>query len=102
MIEEGEQIRLPFRLSTIGIKKYKTNYLNPVFDYHYFNTTGKKAFIINTHSDDYKVYFYWRKDACSAKGKKYYNFNPVRDNSRALAKRMKMKNGHKIYSTRER
>ena len=98
ILNEASNIRLPYRLGYLRIKKSKMSYKHLKFDYGTYNKTGIKAFHLNEHSDDYKARILWDKCKCIVKGKRPWSFKPSRKNSRALAAIMKTNGGHKKYT----
>ena len=94
---DGKYIRLPFNLGKFYIKKVKNSFKNLKFDYAYWNTTGKKAFHLNTHSNKFHAKWFWEKISCRISGNKIYSFIPTRANKRELAKVMKEQGGYKKY-----
>jgi hypothetical protein len=102
IIERGEKITLPYRLSTIRICKQKTNFERLKADFGNFRKTGDKRKMLNEHSDGFMGFFYWNKSRCLIKNKSFYRFIATRDNKRALAKRFKMEDGHKLYAEKDK
>jgi len=96
-IIEGKQIKLPFNLGQIFIRKVKNNFKHLKFDYAHFNKTGEKSFHLNTHSNKFHAKWFWQKISCRIPGNKIYSFIPSRDNKRSLAQVMKQPGGYKRY-----
>ena len=97
VIEKGHNIRLPYRLGFIRVKKTKMDFKHVKFDYGEFNKTGIKSFFLNEHSDEYKARILWEKSKCIIPGKRPYCFQPTREWKRRLAAIMKSPGGHKRY-----
>ena len=94
---EGRQIKFPFNLGQLFIRKVKNNFKNLKFDYAHFNKTGEKSFHLNTHSSKFHAKWFWQKISCRIPGNKIYSFIPSRENKRALARVMKQPGGYKRY-----
>ncbi len=104
IIEEGESVKLPYRLSVIRIAKRKMDFKKLELDYKHFNVTGKKKYYLNEHSDEYKASFWWQKSKAVVKNRCFYRFIPTRDNKRELAKLLKKKDGgigHMRYAEKD-
>lgn len=106
MIEKNQFLKLPYKLGTIGIFKYKPKLkvlpngrLNLPID---MNATMKlwkddpqakenKKFVYhrNLHSGGYVAFFKWMKSGAKVKNIMGYDFNPVKGVKRALTKVMK-------------
>jgi CRISPR/Cas system-associated protein endoribonuclease Cas2 len=101
IVEKSQQLKLPYKLGEIGIRKKKMNYDTKYlkFDYGTFNKTGQKVMFVNDHSNGWRARWYWKKKSCHVKYKKYYSFVPTMSNKRSLANIMKTKDGFKRYFT---
>jgi hypothetical protein len=97
VLTEGVNMRLPFRLGYLRVKKTKMDYKHMKLDYGTFNKTGEKVYHMNTHSDDFKARILWEKSKCIIPGKRLYCLQPTREYKRTLASIMKSENGHKRY-----
>ncbi len=96
IIDHSQVVQLPHRFGNISILKYKMSFKNPVFDYQEYKKTGIKSFLLNDHSDDYQMKFFWEKSKCVVKGKSPYVFKATRTNTRRLAQSIKT-HGHSKY-----
>lgn len=104
LLERSWIIRLPFKLGSIGIYSKKMYFPEKkedrnvflMFDYDYYNKTGKKAYHTNEHSDNHRLRFKWNKHYLN-RDYSFYSFQPSRTNLRALAKIAKTKDGYKRY-----
>lgn len=96
-ILDGRKVKLPYKLSTIWVRKKQMQYNKLHFDYAEYNKTGIKSVHLNQHSDDFYAYVHWDKSKCKVKNKVAYRFDLSRANKRRLAEVMKKKNGHHIY-----
>lgn len=101
IINHGKTIKLPYRLGELSVQKQKQNYDKLAFDYQEWKRTGAKVYLLNDHSDEYIAKFVWSKKHTIVKNKRFYSFNLVRDNKRAITKIMKTKQGHQIYQIKE-
>lgn len=90
---EGRDVRLYSDLALIGIRKHISK---TYIDYQTTKELGRKVVLPNTHSDFYVSKLYWsrRYAKCKTKG---WHFKSSRFLSRALAKVMKTKGGHRTY-----
>ena len=95
VIEEGKAMRMP-NLSTLSVIKFRPKKQKNI-DLGKLNATGEKEYYTNEHSGGYSFRFYWKKKNCRVPGKTVYCFKAARDNSRAIAKAVKL-NGHIKYS----
>lgn len=92
IIDEGYFFKMPYRLGTLRIKKRKVDFNNLKPDFGLYNkSNGKyKNKILNDHSGNYYVRFYWNKyRETIVKNKTPYSFIPTRANKRYLAKVIK-------------
>jgi hypothetical protein len=97
VLDKAANMRLPFRLGFLRVKKTKMDYKHMKLDYGTYNKTGQKVYHMNEHSDDFKVRILWEKSKCVIPGKRVYCFQPTRDNKRKLASIMKADKGHNKY-----
>jgi hypothetical protein len=97
IIHEGLTVTLPYRLSTLSIRKKKMEFSKLHFDFAEFNRTGIKSVHLNPHSDEFYATAYWSKSKSPIKHKLAYRFDLCRENKRSLATIMKTENGHQIY-----
>ena len=102
LIEEilinSEEIRLPFRLGTVRIKKSKMKYDDKnklKIDWAASKKLGKRIYHLNDHTGGYKYRFYWTKGII--KNITAYSFIPTRTNTRTLASILKDKNRQLDY-----
>jgi hypothetical protein len=93
----GKQIKLPFNIGRIFIRKVRNNFKHLKFDYAHFNKTGEKAFHLNIHSNKFHAKWFWEKISCRIPGNKIYSFIPSRDNKRSLSKVMQQPGEYKRY-----
>lgn len=79
-------VTLPYRLGTLGIKKFENSYTED-------NEKSWKIDFKATKLAGYKVYFgaqygyrwYWNKRRCMVNGRRWYSFKPCRTASRMVA-----------------
>ena len=94
----SEEIRLPYRLGTIRIKKSKMKYEDKnklKIDWAASKKLGKRIYHLNDHTGGYKYKFYWTKGI--VKNITAYSFIPTRTNTRRLASILKDKNRQLDY-----
>jgi hypothetical protein len=88
----SEEMRLPYRLGTIRVKKSKMKYDDKnklKIDWAASKKLGKRIFHLNDHTGGYKYRFYWTKGV--VKNITAYAFIPTRTNTRRLASILKDK-----------
>ena len=102
LIEEillnSEEVRLPYRLGTVRIKKSKMKYDDKnklKIDWAASRKLGKRIYHLNDHTGGYKYRFYWTKGII--KNITAYSFIPTRTNTRTLAGILKDKNRQLDY-----
>ena len=102
LIEEillnSEEVRLPYRLGTVRIKKSKMKYDDKnklKIDWAASKKLGKRIYHLNDHTGGYKYRFYWTKGII--KNITAYSFIPTRTNTRTLAGILKDKNRELDY-----
>ena len=102
LIEEillnSEEVRLPYRLGTVRIKKSKMKYDDKnklKIDWAASKKLGKRIYHLNDHTGGYKYRFYWTKGI--VKNITAYSFIPTRTNTRRLASILKDKNRELDY-----
>tara|TARA_Y100001938_G_C8101512_1_gene442127 strand:+ start:639 stop:1103 length:465 start_codon:yes stop_codon:yes gene_type:complete len=102
LIEEillnSEEVRLPYRLGTVRIKKSKMKYDDKnklKIDWAASRKLGKRIYHLNDHTGGYKYRFYWTKGII--KNITAYSFIPTRTNTRTLAGILKDKNRELDY-----
>tara|TARA_R110000744_G_scaffold324921_1_gene430745 strand:- start:339 stop:803 length:465 start_codon:yes stop_codon:yes gene_type:complete len=89
---DSSEIRLPYRLGTLRIKKSKMKYDDKnklKIDWAASKKTGKRIYHLNDHTGGYKYRFYWTKGI--VKNITAYSFIPTRTNTRRLASILKDK-----------
>ena len=94
----SEEMRLPYRLGTIRIKKSKMKYDDKnklKIDWAASRKLGKRIYHLNDHTGGYKYRFYWTKGI--VKNITAYSFIPTRTNTRTLAGILKDKNRELDY-----
>ena len=94
----SEEIRLPYRLGTVRIKKSKMKYDDKnklKIDWAASRKLGKRIYHLNDHTGGYKYRFYWTKGII--KNITAYSFIPTRTNTRTLAGILKDKNRELDY-----
>ncbi len=96
---EGKMVKIPHRLGTIWVKKYKIDPDNPPIDLNETKKAGKIIYHLNFHSDGYTARWAWSKRNNLVTNLIYYSFKATRANGRALAKILKQPNGYKRYFT---
>ena len=88
----SEEMRLPYRLGTIRVKKSKMKYDDKnklKIDWAASKKLGKRIYHLNDHTGGYKYRFYWTKGI--VKNITAYSFIPTRTNTRRLASILKDK-----------
>ena len=88
----SEEVRLPYRLGTLRIKKSKMKYDDKnklKIDWAASKKLGKRIYHLNDHTGGYKYRFYWTKGI--VKNITAYSFIPTRTNTRRLASILKDK-----------
>ena len=88
----SEEMRLPYRLGTIRVKKSKMKYDDKnklKVDWAASKKIGKRIYHLNDHTGGYKYRFYWTKGI--VKNITAYAFIPTRTNTRRLAQILKDK-----------
>jgi hypothetical protein len=94
----SEEIRLPYRLGVVRIKKSKMKYDDKnklKIDWAASKKLGKRIYHLNDHTGGYKYRFYWTKGI--VKNITAYSFIPTRTNTRRLASILKDKNRQLDY-----
>ena len=94
----SEDIRLPYRLGTIRVKKSKMKYDDKnklKIDWAASRKLGKRIYHLNDHTGGYKYRFYWTKGI--VKNITAYSFIPTRTNTRTLASILKDKDRQLDY-----
>lgn len=94
----SEEIRLPYRLGTLKVKKSKMKYDDKnklKIDWAASRKSKKKIYHLNDHTGGYKYRFYWSKGI--VKNISAYSFIPTRTNTRTLASILKDKNRQLDY-----
>ncbi len=94
----SEEVRLPYRLGTVRIKKSKMKYDDKnklKIDWAASRKLGKRIYHLNDHTGGYKYRFYWTKGII--KNITAYSFIPTRTNTRNLASILKDKNRELDY-----
>ena len=94
----SEEIRFPYRLGTLRIKKSKMKYDDKnklKIDWAASRKLGKRIYHLNDHTGGYKYRFYWTKGI--VKNITAYSFIPTRTNARTLASILKDKDRQLDY-----
>ena len=94
----SEEIRFPYRLGTIKVKKSKMKYDDKnklKIDWAASRKLGKRIYHLNDHTGGYKYRFYWTKGI--VKNVTAYSFIPTRTNTRSLASILKDKDRELDY-----
>ena len=94
----SEEIRMPYRLGTVRVKKSKMKYDDKnklKIDWAASRKLGKRIYHLNDHTGGYKYRFYWTKGI--VKNVTAYSFIPTRTNTRTLAGILKDKNRELDY-----
>ena len=94
----SEEVRLPYRLGTLRVKKSKMKYEDKnklKIDWAASKKLGKRIYHLNDHTGGYKYKFYWTKGI--VKNITAYSFIPTRTNTRRLASILKDKNRQLDY-----
>jgi hypothetical protein len=94
----SEEIRLPYRLGALRVKKSKMKYDDKnklKIDWAASKKLGKRIYHLNDHTGGYKYRFYWTKGI--VKNITAYSFIPTRTNTRTLASILKDKNRQLDY-----
>ena len=92
ILRNSEEIRFPYRLGTLRIKKSKMKYDDKnklKIDWAASKKLGKRIYHLNDHTGGYKYRFYWTKGI--VKNITAYSFIPTRTNTRRLASILKDK-----------
>jgi len=92
ILKNSEEIRFPYRLGTLRIKKSKMKYDDKnklKIDWAQSKKLGKRIYHLNDHTGGYKYRFYWSKGI--VKNITAYSFIPTRTNTRTLASILKDK-----------
>jgi len=92
ILRNSEEIRFPYRLGTLRIKKSKMKYDDKnklKIDWAQSKKLGKRIYHLNDHTGGYKYRFYWSKGI--VKNITAYSFIPTRTNTRTLASILKDK-----------
>jgi len=95
---DSEEVRLPYRLGTVRVKKSKMKYDDKnklKIDWEASKKLGKRIYHLNDHTGGYKYRFYWTKGI--VKNITAYSFIPTRTNTRNLASILKDKNRQLDY-----
>lgn len=106
MIEEGFSFHLPLKLGEIRIVKFRSD--KPHIDWkltnEYFKEWNinnphdrKRIYHKNIHTEGFAARFHWKK-ATFLKYQTMYNFEPVRNNKRTLAKSVKENDTIYLYN----
>ena len=94
----SEEIRMPYRLGTLRVKKSKMKYDDKnklKIDWAASRKLGKRIYHLNDHTGGYKYRFYWTKGI--VKNVTAYSFIPTRTNTTTLAGILKDKNRELDY-----
>ena len=92
LIEEGKQIKLPYRMGTVQIVKSRPKHLDKRslrIDYQATKQTGKLVLLLNEHSDYFKYRAYYNKQDMVVPNKTKYQLVMTRANKRRLAQIIK-------------
>jgi len=92
ILRSSEEVRFPYRLGTLRIKKSKMKYDDKnklKIDWAQSKKLGKRIYHLNDHTGGYKYRFYWAKGI--VKNITAYSFIPTRTNTRTLASILKDK-----------
>lgn len=87
-----EELKMPHRLGTLGIVKYRPKKYNGKSLSVDFKTTrllGKTIYYLNNHSDGYKYRLFWHKELTNNSSIYHYAVSMVRANKRKLAQIIK-------------
>jgi len=98
ILTNSEEIRFPYRLGTLRIKKSKMKYDDKnklKIDWAASRKLGKRIYHLNDHTGGYKYRFYWTKGI--VKNITAYSFIPTRTNTRTLASILKDKDRQLDY-----
>ena len=98
ILVNSEEVRLPYRLGTIRVKKTKMKYDDKnklKIDWAASKKLGKRIYHLNDHTGGYKYRFYWTKGI--VKNITAYSFIPTRTNTRTLASILKDKDRQLDY-----
>ncbi len=88
LIENGKELKLPYRLGRLSIIKRKPKVLERKslrIDFAATRQYDKIIYHLNEHSDGYKYRFYWNKHDCNVMNKTKYELVMTRYNKRRLA-----------------
>ena len=85
IVKDNEPVKLPYKLGTLGIVKYKVNF-DPEnknlwkVDY----ARSKKEGMIVYYDQEFRYRWKWAKWTSKMRGKRWYSFYPCRPASRAI------------------
>ena len=89
ILYKADEIKLPYRLGSLRIRKIKTPLNKLSMDFKLYNETGIRAMHLNEHTKGYHARWYWHKKVCNILNHTYYSFLPSRENKRILASYIK-------------
>jgi len=87
ILETSSEFQLPYKLGTLSVikkmpKAWDSKHLT--LDYKASDEFGKSLYLLNEHSDGYKMRFRWSKRRSLTKNKSFYKFIASRDNKRKM------------------
>lgn len=90
IVKDNEPVKLPYKLGTIGIIKFKVNFDEARknlwrVDYN----RSKKEGMIVYFDQEFRYRFKWEKRGMKLKGQRWYAFYPNRPASRAIPKALR-------------
>jgi len=93
IVYEAEHIDLPYRLGTLGIRKFTNKYTEKNKKKWSINypETKKQGFVVY-HAAEFGYRWRWNKSLCRVPSRKFYNFKACRTASRSIADAIKNKN----------
>lgn len=93
IIEENYIFKMPSRLGTLRIKKYKMKYNQNkmTLNFQEYKKTGIKTYYMNDHSNNYYYKWKWERTGLAILNKGKYRYKATRFNNRKLAVVIKSK-----------
>lgn len=85
ILYEMFELKMPYRLGSLRIKKVKTPLNKLSMDFETYNKSGIRIMHLNEHTKGYHARWFWHKKICNIVNHTVYSFLPTRDNKRRLA-----------------
>lgn len=102
LLQTGEREKLPYGLGSFAISKKKTvkiikhndnQHISLPVDWKRSKEVGKKIYILNSHSDGFRVKWKWFKEDTNVRLSQAWMFKVVRNRSRDIARYLKNEDG---------